>query len=206
VNALYDVTFEVGLRESVAIVGPSGSGKTTMLSIMGLLDDPTSGEVWISGVSAAQLSGARRSQLRSTSIGFVFQDFRLLPTLSAMENVELGMLYQGYRRRVRSEFAARALDVVGLSKRRNHLPAELSGGEQQRVAIARALAGGPAIILADEPTGALDQATGMNIVDLILDLASQNGTAIVLITHDLSVAASCSRRVSLLDGMVCDSR
>ncbi|MDR1118770.1 MAG: ABC transporter ATP-binding protein, partial [Bifidobacteriaceae bacterium] len=165
--ALKNVTLDIDRGEFVAVVGPSGSGKTTLLSVMGLLDTPTSGEVWIDGVNAAQLSEAGRSRARSDQIGFVFQQFYLLPSLTARDNVATGMLYQGIPAAGRRERAESALERVGLAARAKHRPGELSGGEQQRVAIARAIAGDPAVVFADEPTGALDHASGRLVLDCL---------------------------------------
>jgi putative ABC transport system ATP-binding protein len=200
-HVLKDVTLDIDPGEFVAVVGPSGSGKTTMLSIMGTLDAPTSGEVWIGGVQTQRLREAERSRLRSDQIGFVFQQFFLLPALTAVDNVATGMLYQGLRGRERRERALEALDRVGLSARARHRPSELSGGEQQRVAIARAIAGRPAILFADEPTGALDRASGRRIVDYLRDIATA-GTTVVVITHDQELAEMFERQISLLDGAV----
>jgi len=200
-TVLKDVSVEIGAGEEAAIVGPSGSGKTTMLSIMGILDRPTSGQVRIDGMDAGSLPEADRAQLRAEVIGFVFQQFFLLPTLSAVENVAEGMLYQGIRRHVRRQKALEALDRVGLSSRAHHLPGQLSGGEQQRVAIARAIAGGPRLLFADEPTGALDQTSGHMVVDYLLQIASE-GTTVVVITHDQGLASRFSRQISLLDGQI----
>jgi putative ABC transport system ATP-binding protein len=200
-TVLKDVTLDVEPAENVAVVGPSGSGKTTMISIMGLLDHATRGEIWIDGVNAATLPEPARARLRAESIGFVFQQFFLLPTLAAWENVAEGMLYQGLRRGVRRRRALEALDRVGLSARASHRPGELSGGEQQRVAIARAIAGGPRLLFADEPTGALDQASGHLIVDYLQTIA-RDGTTVIVITHDQGLAARFARRISLLDGEI----
>ena len=200
-TVLHDISLDIGTGDEVAVVGPSGSGKTTMLSIMGILDRPTSGEVRIGGVDTGSLPEADRAQLRAEVIGFVFQQFFLLPTLSAVENVAEGMLYQGIRRTQRKKQAMEALERVGLSARANHLPGQLSGGEQQRVAIARAIAGGPQLLFADEPTGALDQASGHMVVDQLLQIASE-GTTVVVITHDTGLASRFSRQISLLDGQI----
>jgi putative ABC transport system ATP-binding protein len=200
-RVLRDVDLDIGPGEFVAVVGPSGSGKTTMVSIMGTLDAPTSGEVLIDSVPTGQLSEADRSALRSDEIGFVFQQFFLLPALTALENVAAGMLYQGVERRERRRRALAALDRVGLAGRARHRPGELSGGEQQRVAIARAIAGDPGILFADEPTGALDRATGRRIVEDLRQIAA-SGTTVVVITHDNELAAGFSRRICLLDGAV----
>ena len=200
-TVLRDVTIEIGASEDVAVVGPSGSGKTTMLSIMGMLDHPTTGEVWIDGVNTGLLPESARAQLRAEAIGFVFQQFFLLPTLSAVDNVAEGMLYQGMRRRTRRRRAMEALERVGLGARAGHLPGQLSGGEQQRVAIARAIAGGPRLIFADEPTGALDQTSGHMVVDYLQTIAA-DGTTIVVITHDQGLASRFARQISLLDGAI----
>ena len=201
VHALDNVTLEITPGEFVAVVGPSGSGKTTMLSIMGTLDTPSAGEVWIDGVDTTQLRQAQRSRLRSDRIGFVFQQFYLLPSLTALDNVATGMLYQGYPPAKRRQAALAALDLVGLLPRASHRPGELSGGEQQRVAIARAIAGGPAILFADEPTGALDQASGQRLIQ-VLRTVNQTGATVVVITHDEHLATHFSRRISMVDGRV----
>ena len=204
-TVLKSISVDITTGEDVAVVGPSGSGKTTMLSIMGILDRPTSGEVRIAGADAGSMPEADRAQLRAEVIGFVFQQFFLLPTLSALENVAEGMLYQGIRRPQRKKRAMEALDRVGLSSRAHHLPGQLSGGEQQRVAIARAIAGGPRLLFADEPTGALDQTSGHMVVDHLLRIADE-GTTVVVITHDQGLASRFSRQISLLDGeIVADS-
>jgi len=200
-HVLKDVTVTIGRGEFVAIVGPSGSGKTTMLSIMGTLDQPTSGQVWIDGVDAAEISEVERATLRSDVIGFVFQQFFLLPSLSAVDNVAEGMLYQRLPRQVRRRRALTALEMMGLGPRANHRPGELSGGEQQRVAIARAIAGEPHVLFADEPTGALDQHTGRMIVDYLRGIASR-GTTVVVITHDAALAERFDRKISVLDGQI----
>ncbi|MDR1393830.1 MAG: ABC transporter ATP-binding protein [Bifidobacteriaceae bacterium] len=199
--ALKDVTLDIDRGELVAVVGPSGSGKTTLLSLMGLLDTPTAGEVWIDGVNAAALSEAGRSRARSDQIGFVFQQFYLLPALTARDNVATGMLYQGLSAAERRLRADAALERVGLAARSKHRPGELSGGEQQRVAIARAIAGDPSVVFADEPTGALDQASGRMVVDCLKD-ANRAGATVVVITHDLALAELFDRQVHVLDGEV----
>jgi|GEM_PF-187760 len=200
-TVLRDVNLDIDASEDIAVVGPSGSGKTTMLSIMGLLDQPTSGEVWIEGQDTAGLPEAARARLRAEVIGFVFQQFFLLPTLSAVDNVAEGMLYQGLRRTERHRRAMEALERVGLAARSGHRPGQLSGGEQQRVAIARAIAGGPRLLFADEPTGALDQANGHMVIDYLQGIAAA-GTTVIVITHDQGLASGFSRRVDLLDGEV----
>ncbi|MDR2565107.1 MAG: ABC transporter ATP-binding protein [Bifidobacteriaceae bacterium] len=200
-HALRDVNLDIERGELVAVVGPSGSGKTTLLSLMGLLDTPTSGEVWIDGVEASGLTEAQRSRARSDQIGFVFQQFYLLSSLTARENVATGMLYQGLAPAERRARADAALERVGLSARASHRPGELSGGEQQRVAIARAIAGDPAVVFADEPTGALDQASGRMVLDC-LRAANQTGATVVVITHDLGLAELFDRQIHVLDGEV----
>jgi putative ABC transport system ATP-binding protein len=200
-HVLKSVTLDIRAGEFVAVVGPSGSGKTTMLSIMGTLDLPTTGEVWINGVNTATISEVERSVLRSDVVGFVFQQFFLLPSLTALDNVAEGMLYQHIRRAERRRRAADALDRVGLAARAGHKPGELSGGEQQRVAIARAIAGDPVVLFADEPTGALDQATGHMIVDYLRQIAAE-GTTVIVITHDHDLAARFDRKIALRDGLI----
>ncbi len=197
-TVLSEVDLVVDTGEQLAVVGPSGSGKSTMLSILGTLDVPTSGDVLVTGRSTLGLDDAERSALRSGTLGFVFQQFHLLPHVHAVANVELGMLYTGLSRSERRERAVSALERVGLAGRLNHRPAQLSGGEQQRVAIARAIAPGPAVVLADEPTGALDQSTGSQVVDILRGLDS----GLVVITHDLGVAEQFGRQVQLRDGRV----
>jgi len=194
-----DLTIASG--DQVAVVGPSGSGKSTLLSILGTLDNPSTGEVLVDGRPVAELSERKRSALRSQRIGFVFQQFHLLPTHTAVENVATGLLYSGVRHTLRRRRAAEALEAVGLSHRLTHRPTELSGGEQQRVAIARALVRNPGILIADEPTGALDTATGAAIVELLSGIAAL-GTAVVVVTHDEEVASHFARRIRIRDGVV----
>jgi len=200
-RVLHGVSLGIEAGELVAVVGASGSGKTTMLSIMGTLDDPTSGRVLIDGIDVASLRGADRAALRARRIGFVFQQFFLLPALSARENVALGLLYSGVPARARAARADRALERVGLGHRLRHRPGELSGGEQQRVAIARALVREPAVLFADEPTGSLDSATGESILALLADVA-RAGTAVAIITHDTGIAARADRQVRIRDGRI----
>ena len=201
VTALDDVSLTVDDGELVAIVGNSGSGKSTLLNIMGTLDAPTSGTVEIRGIDTRDLRDAELSALRSRSLGFVFQHFHLTAELTAAENVATGLLYAGVPRRQRRPRALEALDAVGLAHRVNHLPSQLSGGEQQRVAIARALVNEPSLILADEPTGALDTATGARVIELLLEL-NRAGTTIALITHDRQIAAAMPRQVEIRDGRI----
>lgn len=200
VTVLHATTLQIGAGEQVAVVGPSGSGKSTLLAILGTLDDPTEGSVLIDGADLAGMRERDRSALRAERIGFVFQQFHLLPTLDARENVATGLLYSGVRHSERRRRAEDALDAVGLAHRLGHRPGELSGGEQQRVAIARALVREPGILFADEPTGALDTATGDGVVELLAGIAGR-GTAVVTVTHDEQVAARFARRIRLRDGV-----
>jgi putative ABC transport system ATP-binding protein len=196
-----DVSLDVERGDCVAIMGPSGSGKSTLMNLIGLLDRPTSGSVIIDSTDVARLSDDERSRLRGRRIGFVFQSYNLLARYTAFENVQLPLVYAGVVRRRRLHLAGQALEVVGMAHRARHLPSQMSGGEQQRVAIARALVCAPPILLADEPTGALDSRTGGEIMDLF-GFLHRSGRTVIIITHDAGVAAKCQRTIRLQDGRV----
>ena len=202
VHALDGVSLAINEGEMVAIRGPSGSGKTTLMNILGCLDRPTSGKYVLAGEDVSQMSGNALARVRNRRIGFVFQTFNLLPRMSSLENVELPLLYGGSSDAKKK--ALKALSIVGLGERSHHRPNELSGGQRQRVAIARAIVTDPAIILADEPTGALDTRTGEEILTLFKDLNKQ-GRTIIVVTHDLKVAEHCQREIYIRDGKIVPS-
>ena len=202
VTALDDVTLAIPRGEMLSIIGPSGSGKSTLLNLIGGLHRPSAGEVRVDGEALAGLSDDALTRVRRDKIGFIFQFFNLLPTLSCLENVGLPLHLRGWPRAKVQERAAELLDLVQLGHRLTHLPEELSGGERQRVAIARALSIYPPILLADEPTGNLDTTTGREILALISDLHARLGSTVVIVTHDLKVAESCARTIALRDGRI----
>lgn len=201
VHALRGIDLEVRAGEFVALIGPSGSGKSTLMAILGCLDTPTGGSYALAGRQVERLAGAELAAIRNESVGFVFQQYNLLPKASVQRNVELPMLYAGVPRRERRERALELLAQVGIPEKANVLPGALSGGQRQRVAIARALANRPALLLADEPTGALDSKTGQEVLALFRELHAQ-GNTLVLVTHDPAIAALAERRVELRDGLV----
>jgi len=202
VGALRGVDFSVSRGEFVAVMGPSGCGKTTLLNLVGGIDVPSRGSVWVDGVEISRLSDDELTALRRDRLGYVFQFYNLIPTLTARENIETPMQFGGKSRAERRERASALLARVGLGDRADHKPSELSGGEQQRVAIARALANDPAIVLLDEPTGDLDSATGKEILGLLTKLNREEKVTLMVATHDAAVAAICSRVVKLRDGKI----
>ena len=200
-NVLKDIDFTVNKGEFTAILGPSGSGKSTLMNIIGCLDTPTSGEYVLQGREVEDMDEQELAELRNREIGFIFQNSQLLPRLTALKNVELPLIYAGILPKERRRRAAAMLERVGLSDRMDHLPTQLSGGQQQRVAIARALVGNPSLLLADEPTGALDQKTGAQIMELFRELNEEHRT-IIMITHDMNIAAHARRVIRIIDGEI----
>ncbi len=199
---LHGISLTIKENEFVAIVGSSGAGKSTLMNIIGLLDSATSGNYILNQRDTSGLSDDEMSEIRNVEIGFVFQNFNLIPRLSAQKNIELPMLYKGYSSSKRSERAKMLLKMVGMEERSKHLPNQLSGGQQQRVAIARAMANDPTLILADEPTGALDSETGKKIMEIFRDLNRKKGKTIVLITHSMELAQQTDRIITLSDGRI----
>lgn len=205
VRALNGVSLDVKKGEFVSVMGPSGSGKTTLLNMIGALDNPTSGTVYINRTNVAHMNDEQRTNLRLKEIGFIFQFYNLVPVLSAYENVELPMLFAAKRDKERKRVVNKLLDLVGLSDKKNHLPSELSGGEQQKVAIARSLSNEPSILIADEPTGELDSAQGMEIIKLLRDLNKELNQTILMVTHDPMVGALAERLLKMRDGKIIES-
>jgi putative ABC transport system ATP-binding protein len=206
VEALRGVSVRIAAGDFLAVVGPSGSGKSTLMHLLGGLDRPTTGRLVIGGEDVAGLSPNQLARLRNRTIGFVFQSFHLLPRTSAVDNVALPLVYRGMPARVRRQRAAAMLGRVGLEHRLDHRPSQLSGGEQQRVAIARALVTDPSVLLADEPTGNLDTATGAAVLDLLDELNRSSGVAVVLVTHEREVAGRAHRQIVIRDGLVYETR
>ena len=206
VRALNGVSITIDYGEFVAIAGASGSGKSTMMNVLGCLDVPTYGEYYLAGEDVSEMNDKQLSHIRNKQIGFIFQGYNLIPALTALENVELPLIYQGVPASKRQKLAIEALERVGLADRAKHHPSEMSGGQQQRVAIARAIATHPPIIMADEPTGALDSKTGRIVMDIFHKLHDEQGITIVLITHSPSLAEETGRILTLVDGEFVDER
>jgi len=201
-HALKDVSLKIENSENISIIGPSGSGKSTLLHLIGCLDRPTSGKIFIDGVDTSKLDDSKLAEIRRKKVGFVFQFFYLIPTLTALENIGLPMMFAGVGDRDRADRAKELLGLVNLTERMGHKPAELSGGERQRVAIARSLANEPKIILADEPTGNLDSVSGREIMELLTKLNRDKGVTLAIITHDANIAAGTDRTLYLKDGQI----
>ncbi len=202
IEVLREVSFEIGRGEIVGLLGPSGSGKTTLLNLVGGVDTPSSGEIVVDGKPLGRMSRRDLALFRRETVGFVFQSFHLLPNLTVIENVTVPLLLKGQDARHAARRAAECLECVGLNHRAHHLPEQLSGGERQRAAIARALSGSPPVLLADEPTGSLDSATGAVILDLLVQVHERFQTTMLVVTHDDSIAAHCHRILTLRDGRV----
>lgn len=201
VNALDGINIEIFSGEFVAIIGSSGSGKSTLMNILGCLDEPTTGEYYLAGELISNCSDDKLSYIRNKKIGFIFQGFNLIPSLTAIENVELPLIYRGMKKLQRRQLSLSSIDKVGLSSRINHRPSQMSGGQQQRVAIARAIAASPPIILADEPTGNLDSKSGQDVMDILINIKNQ-GKTIILITHDNEIAKKADRIIRIQDGKI----
>lgn len=202
VEALKNITFDIKEKEFVSIMGPSGSGKSTLLNLIGCLDHSSGGNYELAGNQVNKLSDSKMSEVRNLFIGFVFQSFHLLPRMNALKNVEIPLIYRGMNAKQRKELAENALELVGLKDRMTHLPSQLSGGQQQRVAIARSIVGNPSIILADEPTGALDSKSGEMIMELFIELNEKKSMTIVQVTHEEEIAEYGSRIIRLVDGQI----
>lgn len=205
VRALDGVSLTIDEGEFVAIIGQSGSGKSTLMNMLGLLDRPTSGEYYLSGRDVATLTDDEQSEIRNKQIGFIFQGFNLIPSLTAIDNVELPLVYRGMKKEERNELSLEALERVGLGQRLHHRPSQMSGGQQQRVAIARAVAAKPPVILADEPTGNLDSSSGREVMRILHEL-SDEGRTVILITHDNEIAEEANRIIRIQDGKIVSDR
>ncbi|EHF3620123.1 ABC transporter ATP-binding protein [Listeria innocua] len=203
IKALDDISLQISEGEFLAIIGPSGSGKSTLMNILGILDKATVGEYYLNKKNLMRVSDRKISKIRNRKIGFIFQQFNLMPRLTAFENVELPLVYRGVGKAVRKRVVLKSLERVGLLDKKKHLPAQLSGGQQQRIAIARAIAGSPEIILADEPTGALDSKTGEEVMSLLKEI-HREGNTLIIITHDQEIAQQAERIIEIKDGKLCE--
>lgn len=203
IKALDDISLQISEGEFLAIIGPSGSGKSTLMNILGILDKATVGEYYLNKKNLMRVSDRKISKIRNRKIGFIFQQFNLMPRLTAFENVELPLVYRGVGKAVRKRVVLKSLERVGLLDKKKHLPAQLSGGQQQRIAIARAIAGSPEIILADEPTGALDSKTGEEVKSLLKEI-HREGNTLIMITHDQEIAQQAERIIEIKDGKLCE--
>ncbi len=201
-KAVNGVNITIQLGEFASLIGPSGSGKSTLLNLISCLDTPTSGEVYIEGIGISKLDGNAKAKLRREKLGFIFQQFNLIPTMTTAENVELPMRFKGLGSSERKKRVHNLLDLVGLDDKYGNRPTELSGGQQQRVAVARSLANDPKIILADEPTGNLDQKTGMKIIELLMRLNKEEDKTLIIVTHDPKIAKTAKRTIKIVDGMI----
>ncbi|EAD5681783.1 TPA: ABC transporter ATP-binding protein [Listeria innocua] len=203
IKALDNISLQISEGEFLAIIGPSGSGKSTLMNILGILDKATVGEYYLNKRNLMRVSDRKISKIRNRKIGFIFQQFNLMPRLTAFENVELPLVYRGVGKAVRKRVVLKSLERVGLLDKKKHLPAQLSGGQQQRIAIARAIAGSPEIILADEPTGALDSKTGEEVMSLLKEI-HREGNTLIMITHDQEIAQQAERIIEIKDGKLCE--